>query len=68
MIDGNMSLENKVELINTLNSFDFNNPETLKNQLVDLKNNLSNYCENKVKDRINEQLDLMIYICEIKSK
>jgi len=65
---GNMSEEKKNSLINEMKTFDFNNPETLKSQLENLQNNLDLYCEGNVKERINEQLDLMIYICEIKSK
>ena len=65
---GNMNEESKNLLIKQMKSFDFNNPNTLKSQLTNLQNELDKYCEDNVKIRIYEQIDLMIYICEIKSK
>ena len=61
-----MNKAKKEALIKKLKSYDTNNPNDLKNQLEELKKDIESYCSGKAKDRINEYIDLIVEICEIR--
>lgn len=63
-----MSKAKKDALIKKLKSFDVNDPSILKNQLEELKKDISSYCSGKAKDRINEYIDVIVEICDIRIK
>ena len=61
-----MSKQQKDDLISLLKTFDNSNPTILLNQLTSLKNDLSKYASGNAVNRIDEYIDVMIEICNIR--
>ena len=63
-----MNNSQKEALIKELSKLNDNDPSILKNQLEELKNNISSYCSGNAQDRINEYIDIIVEICNIRIK
>ena len=61
-----MNKAKKEALIKKFKSYNTNDPNVLKNQLEELKKDIESYCSGKAKDRINEYIDIIVEICEIR--